>query len=113
MRLRQAVRQAKAPVQVPQPVPEEKEDVMEEDVEESEKEGEPEGIQETQIEGAAEVVAPHEVPKPVEVKQKPRAEGVTTRTLPTRREEVTTAMGQWAGGPPKDKRRVVVDEGLA
>ena len=21
-------------------------------------------------------------------------------------------MGQWAGGPPKDKRRVVVDEGL-
>ena len=35
----------------------------------------------------------------------------TTRTLPTPRDEVTTAMGQWAGGHPKDKRRVVVDEG--
>ena len=60
----------------------------------------------------AEVVAPREVPKPVEVKRKPRVEEMTARTLPTMREEVTTSMGQWAGGPPKDKRRVVVDEGL-
>ena len=57
------------------------------------------------------MVAPQEVPKPVEVKQKPRAGVVATRTLPTRREEVTMAMWQWAGGPPRDKRRVVVDEG--
>ena len=52
------------------------------------------------------------MPEPVEVKQKPRAEERTTRTLPTRRDEVATAMGQWAGGPPKDKRMVVMDEGL-
>ena len=70
------------------------------------------GTRETQIEVVAEVVVPREVPKPVEVKQKPRAEERTTRTLPTRRDEVATAMGQWAGGPPNDKRRVVVDEGL-
>ena len=47
----------------------------------------------------------------MEVKQKSRAEEVTTRTLPKRGDERATAMGQWAGGPPKDKRRVVVDEG--
>ena len=57
------------------------------------------------------MVAPREVPQPVEVKQKPRVGEVTTRTLPTRGDEVATAMGQWAGGPPKDKRRVVLDEG--
>ena len=67
---------------------------------------------EAPIEVVAEVAAPREVPKPVEVKQKPRAEEVTTRALPTRRDEVAAVMGQWAGGPPKDKRRVVVDEGL-
>ena len=59
------------------------------------------------------MVAPREVPKPVEVKQKPRTEEVTTRTLPTRIDEVATAMGQWAGGPSNDKRRVVVDEAQA
>ena len=105
-RLRQAVKQAKAPVQAPQPVPEEKEDAMEEDVEDAA------GTRETPIEVAAEVVAPLEVPKPVEVRQKPRVEERTTRSLPTRRDEVTAAIGQWAGGPSKDKRRVVVDEGL-
>ena len=57
------------------------------------------------------MVALREVPKSVEVKQKSRAEEVTTRTLPNRGDEPTTAMGQWAGGPPKDKRRVVLDDG--
>ena len=70
-----------------------------------------EGTRETQIGVVAEVVAPREVSKPVEGKQKSRAEEVTTRTLPKRGDELATAMGQWAGGPPKDKRRVVVDEG--
>ena len=104
VRLRQAMKQAKAPVQAPQPVPEEKEDAMEEDEEEAE------GTRETPIEVVAEVAAPREVPKPVEAKRKPRTEEVTMRTLPTRREGVTTVMGQWAGGLPKDKRRVVVSE---
>ena len=31
--------------------------------------------------------------------------------MPKKGDEVAAAMGQWAGGPPKDKRRVVVDEG--
>ena len=88
-------------------MPEEKEDAMEEDVEDAA------GTRETPIEVVAEVVAPREVPNPVEVRQKPRVEERTTRTLPTPRDEVMTALGQWAGGPPKDKRRVVVDEGLA
>ena len=57
------------------------------------------------------MVATLEVPKPVEVKQKSRAEVVTTRTLPKRGDEVWAAIGQWAGGPPKDKRRAVVDDG--
>ena len=111
VRLSQAVKQANAPVQAPQPVPEEKDDGMEEDEEELEEEEEARDTRETPIEVAAEVVAPQEVPKPVEVKQKPRVEETTTRTLPKRGDEVATAMGQWAGGPPKDKRRVVVDEG--
>ena len=90
----------------------EKNDVdMEEDEEEPGEEEEAEGTRETPIEGVAEVVAPREVPKPVEVKQKSRAEEVTTRTLPKRGDELATAMGQWACGPPKYKRRVVVDEG--
>ena len=38
-------------------------------------------------------------------------EEVTTRTLPTRKDEVATAMWQWAGGLSKYKKRVVVDEG--
>ena len=59
------------------------------------------------------MVGPLEVPKPVEVKQRSRTEEMTTRTLPKKGDEIATAMGQWAGGPPKDKRRVVVDEGQA
>ena len=59
------------------------------------------------------MVAPQEAPKPVEAKQKPRTEKVTTRTLPKRGDEFSAAIGQWAGGPPKDKRMVVVDEGQA
>ena len=35
------------------------------------------------------------------------------RTLPKKGDEIATAMGQWAGGSQKDKRRVVVDEGQA
>ena len=31
--------------------------------------------------------------------------------LPKTADITTKAMGQWAGGPPRDKRRVVVDEG--
>ena len=46
------MKQAKAPVQAPQLVPEEKEDAIEEDAEDAE------GTRETQIELAAEVVAP-------------------------------------------------------
>ena len=40
------------------------------------------GTRETPIEVVAEVLAPQEVPKPLEAKQKPRVEEVTTRTLP-------------------------------
>ena len=108
---RQAEKQAKATVQAPQPVPEKKDDDMEEDEEEPEVGEEVAGTRDTPIEVVAEVLAPREVPKPVEVKQKPRVEEVPTRTLPTMRDEVATAIWQWAGGPPKDKRRVVVDEG--
>ena len=64
----------------------------------------------TPIEVVDDVVATREVPKPVEVKQKPRAAEATTRTLPKRGAEVATAMGLWADGPPNDKRMVVVDE---
>ena len=77
---------------------------MEEDAEDAA------GTRETPIELAAEVVVPREVPKPVEARPKPRVEERTTRTLPTPRDEVAVALGQWAGGPPRDKRRVVVDE---
>ena len=108
---RQAEMQAKVPVQAPQPVTEEKDDDMEEDEEEPEKGEEAEGNRETPIEVTAEVVAPREEPKPVDVKQKSRGEEVTTRTLPKRGDELTAAMGQWAGGPPNDKSMVVVDEG--
>ena len=108
---RQAERQVKAPVPVPQPVSEEKEDVMEEVEEGPEEEEQEEGNRETPIEVVAEVVAPREAPKPVDVWQKSREEGVTTRTLPKKGEELTAVMGQWAGCPPKDERRVVVDEG--
>ena len=47
----------------------------------------------------------------MEEKQKPTAEEATTVALPKKGIEATAAaMGQWAGGPPKDRRRVVVDE---
>ena len=104
-RLRQALKRAKAPVQAPRLVPEEKDDAMEEDAEDAM------GTRETPIDVAAEVVVAHETPKPVEARQKPRVEERTTLTLPTPRDEVAAAMGEWAGGPPRDKRRVVVDEG--
>ena len=91
-------------------MPEENKDEMEEDEEEPEEEEEAGGTREAPIEVVAEVVATREVPKRVDVKQKSRVEEVTTRTLPNRGDEIATAMGQWAGGPPKDKRRVVVDE---
>ena len=68
-------------MQAPQPVPEEKYDDMDEDVEEED------GTRETPIEVTAEVVAPREVPKPVEVRAKPREEEVTTRALPRKRDE--------------------------
>ena len=74
VRPRQAEKQSKAPVQAPQPVPWKKDHDMEEDVEESEKGKETEGTRETPIEVVAEVVAQREVPKPVEVKQKPTGE---------------------------------------
>ena len=98
------MKRAKAPVQAARPVPEEKDDAMEEDAEYAK------GTRETPIEVAAEVVVSREAPKPVEARQKPRVEERITRTLPTPRDEVAAAIGQWAGGPPRDKRRVVVDE---
>ena len=109
---RQAERQVKAPVPVPRPVSEKKQDVMEEDEEGPEEEGQEEGSRETPIDVVVEVVAPQEAPKPVDVRQKSREEEVTTMTLPKKGEELTAAMGQSACGPLKDKRRVVVDEGI-
>ena len=58
----------------------------------------------------AETALPREVPKPVEEKRKPSVEEATTETLP-KRAAAAAAMGQWAGGPPNDKRRVELDEG--
>ena len=46
--------------------------------------------------------------KPVEVRQKTRVEMPPIEALPRPVDITTTAMGQWAGGPPKDRRRVVV-----
>ena len=86
---------------------------MDEDDEEPDEEEETNGTQETPIEVVAEVVVPREVPKPVEARQKARAEEVTTRPLPRRGDEFATSIRQWAGGPLKDKRRVVVDDGQA
>ena len=57
------------------------------------------------------VAEPREVPKPVEVGQRARVEIPPSEALPKTSDITTTAMGQWAGGPPKDKRRVVVNEG--
>ena len=83
---------------------------MDEDEEEAEAGEEGDGTRDTPIEVAAEVVVPREEPKPVEAKQKMRAEEATTRTLPKSGAAAAAAMEQWAGGPPKDRRRVVVDE---
>ena len=58
------------------------------------------------------MVAPREVPKTEDVSQKLREEEVAARTGPRRVDELTAAMGQWAGGPPKVKRRVLVDDGV-
>ena len=53
-----------------------------------------------------------ELPKPVKEKQKPRREEATTGALPKNGVDATAAaMGQWAGGPPNDRSRVVVEEG--
>ena len=57
------------------------------------------------------MVVPTEVPKPVGWKEKVRAEDLTARPLPRSGDEFATPKGQWGSGPPKDKRRVVVDEG--
>ena len=88
-------------MQAPQPVPEEEDDDMDEDEEEPEAGEEVAGTRDTPIEVVAEVVAPREVPKPVEVKQKPKVEEATTWTLPKRGAEVAVTMGLSAGGPPK------------
>ena len=58
----------------------------------------------------AEAALPRELPKPVEERRKPRVEEATMGAL-QKKAAAATAMGQWAGGPPKDKRRVVLDEG--
>ena len=90
---------------------------MEEDEEEPEEEESEEeetgGTRAAPIVVVAEAVAPREVPKPVGGKEKVRAEELTTRPLPRSGDEFATPIGQWASGPPKDKRRVVVDEGQA
>ena len=88
-RLRQAVKRAKAPVQATLPVPEEKDDEMEEDAEDAM------GTRETPIEVAAEVVAPQEVPKPVEAKPKPRVEGWK---WPKPTSTTTSLWGRWGSG---------------
>ena len=58
-----------------------------------------------------EFVEPRVVPKPVEVRQKAMVEMPHIEALPKKAYTPTAPMGQWAGGPPGDKRRVVVDEG--
>ena len=47
----------------------------------------------------------------MEVRQKTRVEMSPIEALPRPVDITTTAMGQWAGGPSKDRRRVLVDEG--
>ena len=95
MRARHAEKQAKAAVQAPQPVPEEEDDDMYEDEEEPETGEKVAGTRYTPIELVVEVVAPREVPKPVEVKQKPRVEEATIVALPKRGAEAAAAM--WSG----------------
>ena len=97
----------KAPVPAPQPV-HEGDDEMDQD-EEPEAEEEGEGTRSAPIEVGAETTLPRELPKPAEKRRKPRVEEATAGALP-KRDAAAAAMGQWAGGPPKDRRRVVVDE---
>ena len=98
----------KAPVPAPQPV-QESDNEMDQDDEEPEAEEEGEGTRNAPIE-VVETPLPRELPTPVEEMRKPRVEEATTEAL-SKRAATAAAMGQWAGGPPKDKRRVVVDEG--
>ena len=84
---------------------------MEEDAEESEGSvgG---GTRSAKIEVREEVVVTQELPKPVEEKNKPRAEEATTGALQKNGIDATAAaMGQWAGVPPRDRSIVVVEEG--
>ena len=114
---RQVERPAKSPEQVSQPIPGEKADEMDEDEEEPDEEEseeeETKGTRAARIEVVAEVVVPREVPRPVGGKEKVIAEELTAIPLPRSGDEFATPIGQWASGPPKDKRRVVVDEGQA
>ena len=63
------------------------------------------------IEVVAETALPRELLKPVKERRKPRVEVATTEALP-KRAAAAAAIGQWSGGPPKYRRRVVLDEGL-
>ena len=107
VRLKQAEKPVKAPVPAPQSV-QEGDDEMDQDEEEPESEEEGEGTRNAPIEVVAETALPSELPKTAEERRRPRVEEATTETMP---KKTATAMGQWAGGPPKDKRRVVLDEG--
>ena len=99
---------AKAPVKAQQPAVEEGEDMEEEESESSDKVS----TKSTTIEVVEEVVVPREMHKPAEVKPKAMVGGPATEALPRRAYGASiAAMGQWAGGPPKDKMGVVVDEG--
>ena len=103
-----AVKLAKAQVEIPQPAEEEGKDM---DVDEEESEASDKGgTKSTPIEVVVKVVEPRE-DKPLDAKPKPRVEMPTTGAMPVRVEVTpTTAIGQWVSGPPKDKRRVVLDE---
>ena len=82
---------------------------MEEDKKESEDSGGG-GTRSTPIEVREEVVEPLVVLKPVEVRPKARVEVPPIGALPKKVDIPTTAMGQWTGGPHRDKRKVVVEE---
>ena len=68
------------------------------------------GTRNAAIEVVYKTSLPRELPNPVEERRKPRVEEATTEALP-KRAAAAAAMGQWTGGPHKDKRRVVLDEG--
>ena len=83
---------------------------MEDDEEESDDSGR-RGTSGNPIEVREEVVEPLGVPKQVEVRPKARVEVPPVGAVSKKADIPTTAMEQWTGGPPRDKRRVVVDEG--